>query len=72
MEQIWIRSKTYTRNRYLNHFVNPSFQGVKRLFVLSFENGNDRKSHSNYYLPKVEIKYYDCYDWMLKQCYDRQ
>ena len=25
---------------------------------MSFENENDRKSHSNYYLPKVEIK--DC------------
>ena len=51
--------KTYARNRYLNHLVNPSFQGVNRLFVLSFENENDRTSHSNYYLPKVEIKYYN-------------
>ena len=51
--------KTYAQNRYLNHLVNPSFQGVNRLFVLSFENENDRTSHSNYYLPKVEIKCYD-------------
>ena len=36
-----------------------SFQGVNRLFVFSFENENDRKSHSNYYLPKVEIKDYN-------------
>ena len=50
--------KTYAQNRYLNHLINPSFQGVNRLFVLSFENENDRKSHSTYYLPKVEIK--DC------------
>ena len=28
--------KTYAQNRYLNHLVNPSFQGVNRLFVLSF------------------------------------
>ena len=48
--------KTYAQNRYLNHLINPSFQGVNRLFVLSFENENDRKSHSTYYLPKVEIK----------------
>ena len=27
--------KTYAQNRYLNHLVNPSFQGVHRLFVLS-------------------------------------
>ena len=30
--------KTYTQNRYLNYLVNPSFHGVNRLFVLSFEN----------------------------------
>ena len=50
--------KTYAQNRYLNHLVDPRFQGVNRLFVLSFENEDDRRSHSNYYLPKVEIK--DC------------
>ena len=48
--------KTFAKNRYLNCLVNPSFQGVNRLFVLSFENENDRTSHSTYYLPKVEIK----------------
>ena len=48
--------KTYAQNRYLNHLVNPSFQGVNRLFVLSFENENERKLHSAYHLPKVEIK----------------
>ena len=51
--------KTFAQNRYLNHLINPSFQGVNRLFVLSFENENDRISHSNYYLPKVEIKDYN-------------
>ena len=48
--------KTYAQNRYLNQLINPSFQGVNRLFVLSFKNENDRTSHSTYYLPKVEIK----------------
>ena len=51
--------KTYAQNRYLNHLVNPSFQGVNRLFVLSFENENDRTSHSTYYLPKVGINDYN-------------
>ena len=51
--------KTYTQNRYLNHLINPSFQGVNRLFVLPFENEDQRKSHSAYYLPKVEIKDYN-------------
>ena len=50
--------KTYAQNRYLNHLVDPSFQGVSRLFVLSSEKEDDRTSHSNYYLPKVEIKDY--------------
>ena len=50
--------KTYAQNRCLNHLVNPSFQGqgVNRLFILSFENEDERTSHANYYLPKVEIK----------------
>ena len=51
--------KTYAQNRYLNHLVNPCFQGVNRLFVLSFENENDGTLHSNYYLLKVEIKDYN-------------
>ena len=51
--------KTFAQNRYLNYLVNPSFQGVNRLFVLSFEKENGRTSHSTYYLPKVEIKDYN-------------
>ena len=51
--------KTFAQNRYLNHLINPSFQGVNRLFVLSFENENDRTCCSTYYFPKVEIKDYN-------------
>ena len=51
-------SKINVQNRYLNHLVNSSFQGVNRIFALSFQNEIDRTLHSNYYLPKVEIKYY--------------
>ena len=51
--------KKFVQNRYLNYLINPSFQGVNRLFALSFENENDRISHSTYYLPKVEIKDYN-------------
>ena len=39
--------------------VEPSFQGVNRLFVLAFENDTDRASHNTYYLPNVEIKDYN-------------
>ena len=51
--------KTYAQNRYLNQLVNPSFQGINRLFVLSFEIENGRTSYSNYYLPEVKIKDYN-------------
>ena len=51
--------KTYAQSRYLNHLVDPSFQGVNRLFVLSFENKADRTSHSEHYLSKVETKNYN-------------
>ena len=44
-------------NPNLNHLVEPSFQGVNRLFVLAFENDDDRTSHSGYYLSNAEIKY---------------
>ena len=33
------------RNPNLNHLVEPSFQGINRLFVLAFENDEDRIDH---------------------------
>ena len=36
-----------------NYLINPSFQGVNRLFVLSVENENDRTSCSTYYLQPI-------------------
>ena len=47
------------QNPNLNHLVEPSFQGVNRLFVLAFENDDDRTSDEEYYLPTVEIKDYN-------------
>ena len=44
------------RNPNLNYLVEPSFQGVNRLFVLAFENEAQRTSDRRYYLPTVEIK----------------
>ena len=41
----------------MNHLVEPSFQDVHRLFVLAFENDEQRTSNKRYYLPNVEIKY---------------
>ena len=51
--------KAFTQNRYLNHLINPSFQEVNKIFVLYFENEDDRTSHLTYYFLKVEIKDYN-------------
>ena len=45
-----------TKNNNLNYLTNPAFTNVNRLFVLTFENQDDRTSFSKYYVPKVEIK----------------
>ena len=47
------------QNPNLNHLIEPSFQGVNRLFVLAFENDDDRTNDDQYYLPTVEIKDYN-------------
>ena len=47
------------QNPNLNHLVEPSFQGVDRLFVLAFESDNNRTAQDSYYLPTVEIKDYN-------------
>ena len=39
--------------------IEPSFQGVNRLFALAFENDTQRTSHTGSYLPNVEIKHYN-------------
>ena len=47
------------QNANLNHLIEPSFQGVNRLFVLAFENDEQRTSNKKYYIPNVEIKDYN-------------
>ena len=47
------------RNRKLNHLIEPSFQGVNRLFVLAFEDDDQRLSNKRYCIPNVEIKDFD-------------
>ena len=39
-------------------FVDARFQGVNRLFVLSFEDVDGRESYKQCYFPTVEIKDY--------------
>ena len=48
-----------TANNNLNYLIDPTSSNANRLFVVSFENEEDRTSFSNYYVPKVEIKDYN-------------
>ena len=51
--------KISAQNPYLCFLIDPSFQEVNRLFVLSFGNTIDRIVHTKFYLPTVEIKDYN-------------
>ena len=44
------------KTNHLNHLIDRTFTRVNILFVLSFENEEDRTSFLKYYVPKVEIK----------------
>ena len=48
-----------TKKNNLNYLIDPTFTIANKLFVLSFENENDRVSFSKYYVPKVEIKHFN-------------
>ena len=45
-----------TKNNNLNYLIDPAFTNVNGIFVLGFENKNNRTSFSNYYVSKLEIK----------------
>ena len=47
------------RNECLDYLIDPRFQKVNRIVVLSIENNTDRAVHTKYCLPTVEIKDYN-------------
>ena len=49
-----------TQNKNLNYLIDAAFTKVNRLFVLSFENKNNRTSFWKYYVPNVQIKTLMC------------
>ena len=53
------KQELLAHNANLNHLIEPSSQGVNRLFVLAFENDDQRISNKRYYIPNVEIKDYN-------------
>ena len=40
-----------SKTNHLNHLIDPTFDMVHKLFVLSFENEEYRTSFSKYYVP---------------------
>ena len=45
-----------TKAKNLNYLIDPTFIKADQLFVLSFENEDDKKSFSKYYTRKIVIK----------------
>ena len=43
-------------NDNLNLLIDPTFTNVNRLFVLAYQNADDRQSFSQFYLPKALVK----------------
>ena len=43
-------------NQYLDFLIDPSFEGVNRVFALPFEDETQRTSYKRYYLSTIEIK----------------
>ena len=46
-------------NNNLNILIDPTYTNVNRLFVLAYQNADDRQSFSQFYLPKVMVKDYN-------------
>ena len=46
-------------NNNLNILTDPTFTNVNRLFVLAYQNVDDRQSYDEFYLPKVMVKDYN-------------
>ena len=54
-----MKPESLAQNGNLNHLIEPSFQGINRLFVLAFEDDAQGISIKRYYIPNVEITGYN-------------
>ena len=50
---------TETINNNLNILIDPTFTNVNRLFVLAYQNVDDRQLYDEFYLPKIMVKDYN-------------
>ena len=53
------KTANQAQNRYLDYLIDPSFQGVNRLFVLLFKHADGRESHKQHYRSTMEIENYN-------------
>ena len=62
-EIIWNKHRsqmtTEAINNNLNILIDSTFTNVNRLFVLAYQNADDRQSFSQFYLPNVMVKDYN-------------
>ena len=58
-----IPNKRHNQNHYIREFLDASYQGVKRLFILAYNNDDADKvtvdSHQRYFLPRIKIENYN-------------
>ena len=58
-----IPNKTYNRNNYIRELLDASYQGVKILFVLAYDNTDANRVtadwHRRYFLPRTKIENYN-------------
>ena len=59
-----VKIAAHNEEKYIRELLDSSYQGVKRLFVLAYNNaaGNDHvsiDSFKKYFLPRVKIENYD-------------
>ena len=56
-------NKTYYANDYIRELLDASYHGVKRLFVLAYDNTGDNpvtvNSRRRYFLPRIKIENYN-------------
>ena len=61
-EIIWNKYRSQMTTEAINNLnilIDPTFTNVNRLFVLAYQNADDRQSYDEFDLPKVMIKDYN-------------
>ena len=68
IDNILVQIAAINEEKYIRELLDSSYQGVKRLFVLAYDNTADDANHNDqvsinsfkkYFLPRVEIENYN-------------